>query len=298
MEILKFLKTLLPNFAKERLADDARITRDELQGIVLAAYQAAEPLTATKKFNSKQLQDMNDVYKRTVGLGKSANFIAAIAEGLPRVIEFQETLQSLIDKKFEKDIVVDGITVWKANVIQAQSLVSFVSRYAASILNYAYVLETEAVGGDSSYARHALSRGDVEQLETDFLDFVNAFAVVSKGSKETLKAFDSIPEISLGTNPEAVAAVYENKIDPIAMRDVRGFTRSPIFQIRLVVAEWQANRYKKMQDTKQLLELRLLNLRKQADKNPDPRIEQQIQYSQSRVDKYGEAMRRAEEAVL
>lgn len=298
MEILKFIKTLLPTFSKERLSDDARITRDELQGVVLPAYEAAGPLTSTKKFSSEKLQEFNEVFKRNAGLGKSGNFLAAIAAGLPAVVEFQETLQSIIDKKFEKEVIVEGITIYKANVVHAQSLTSMVSRFAPMLLNYAYVMETEAVGGDTTYARNSLSRGDMEEIEKGFLDFVVAFNVVSKPAREAAKAFETIPEVTMGANPDAVASVYGNKLDPLAMRDVRGFTSSPIFQLRLVVAEWQTYRYKRMQDLKQILELRLLNLRKQSDSSPDPRIEQQIQYTQSRIDRFSEKMRRAEEAVL
>lgn len=298
MEILKFIKTLLPTFPKERLSDDARITRDELEGVVLPAYEAAGPLTSSKKFASESLQKFNEIYKRNAELGNSANFLGAIAAALPTVIEFQETLQNIIDKKFEKEVIVDGITVYKANVVHAQSLVSQVSRFAPLLLNYAYVMETEAVGGDSTYARNSLSRGDMEEVEKGFLDFVMAFVVVSRSGRDAMKTFESIPEVTLGTNAEAVASVYGSKIDPLVMRDVRGFTNSPIFQLRLVVAEWQTIRYKRMQDLKQVLELRLLNLRKQADSSPDPRIEQQIQYTQSRIDRFSEKMRRAEEAVL
>lgn len=298
MEILKFIKTLLPTFTKERLSDDARITRDELEGVVLPAFESAGPLTSSKKFASETLQEFNEIYKRNANLGKSANFLGAIAAALPSVIEFQETLQNIIDKKFEKEIIVDGITVYKANVVHAQALVSQVSRFAPMLLNYAYVMETEAVGGDSTYARNSLSRGDIEEIEKGFLDFVTAFAVVSKSGREAMKTFESIPEVTLGSNSDAVSSVYGSKLDPLAMRDVRGFSSSPIFQLRLVVAEWQTNRYKRMQDLKQVLELRLLNLRKQSESSPDPRIEQQIQYTQSRIDRFSEKMRRAEEAVL
>ena len=33
MEILKFVKSLLPTFGKDRLIEDARITRDELRKV-------------------------------------------------------------------------------------------------------------------------------------------------------------------------------------------------------------------------------------------------------------------------
>lgn len=299
MEILKFLKTLLPSFGKERLAEDARITKEELKNVVLATYSNAEPLVKLKKFNHKVMVDFDMLFQRNVKVDRGDNMIGCIAKTLPKVIEFQEGIENLIDKKFEKDIIVEGVTVFKANVIQAQEMLSFVSRYAAMFLNYAYVLETEAVNGDTRYVKDALSPGDIDYINTSFLDFVKAYALVSRTGKDVTKVLEEVPDVIIGKSPEAVTAVFDNdKTDPLNLRDVKGFSSSPIFHVRLIVAQWQANRYKRMQDTKTVLELRLLNLQKQLDKNPDARIETQINYIQSRIDGYAEKMRKDEESVL
>lgn len=296
MEILSFVKSLLPSFGKERLSEDARITLEELRNVVLPSFEAAQELIKTKKFTSKEAENLNDIFKRNVKVEKGNNLIGSITVNLPKVIEFQEKIQDLIDKRFDKDIVIDGITIYKANVIQAQTQLSFISQFSVKLLNYIYIVETESASGDGHYTKDSLSPTDIEYVKVNFIDFINAFNIAAKTGKDVGKVLEVAPDVVIGNNPEAVAAVYDNnKIDPLSMRTVRNFNNSPIFSLRLVVAEYQVNRYKRMQDTKQLLELRLLNLNKQLDKSPDPKLENEIAYTQSRVDKIASKMRRIEE---
>lgn len=298
MEILKFVKSLLPTFGKDRLIEDARITRDELRNVVLVSYQAATPLIEATKYKSEELESLNQLFKRNYKAGKNGAMLATIAKDLENVIKFQEVIYDFIDKRFEKTIVIDGITIFKANIIQAQGMLSFVSKFASKLLNYAYVLECAALGYDSQYVKDNLSKGEIEEIHTSFLDFVNALAVVTRDEKEVIKQLSSVPDVVIGQNPEAIAAVYnESKTDPLQMRHVKGFSSSPILHFRMVVAELQVWRYKYMQDTKRVLELRLLSLQKAFENNPDPKLEKEISYTQSRIDNFAEKMRHAEEAV-
>lgn len=298
MQILDFIKSLIPSFPKERLAEDARITKEELKNNVLPSYEAAAPLISIRKFKSKELQTLNDVFARNTTMSSSDNMIGSIAKGLVKVIEFQEAIEVLIDKNFDKDIMVDGVTIYRANLIQAQSTAAFVSRFALDLLNYAYILETEAVGGDTSYTRDSLSKGDIEIINERFIEFVKAFNLMAKRGKDVKKELSNVPEVIVGRSPEAVSAVFDkNKVDPMGFSSLHGFTGSPIYSIRMIVAEWQVNRYKRMEETKKALELRLLNLQGIMDKNPNAKVQQQINYIQSRVDTYAEKMRKQEESV-
>lgn len=298
MQILEFIKSLLPSFTKDRLVEDARVTKEELKLAVLPAYEAALPLTTTKKFKSKELQDFNEQFSRHATLASGDNVIGSIAKGLTKVIEFQEAVEVLIDKKFDKDVLVSAVSAYRANLIQAQSTVSFVSRFAMDFLNYAYILETEALGSDASYAKNSLSGGDIEIINERFVEFAKAFQLVAKRGKDVTKDLDKVPEVIVGVSPEAVAAVFDKpKLDPLGFGTLRGFTGSPIYSIRMVVAEWQVNRYKRMENTKRVLEMRLLNLQGIQDKNPNARVQQQIDYIQSRVDRYADQMRKQEESL-
>ena len=298
MQILDFVKSLIPSFPKDRLVEDARITKEELKNNVLPSYEAATPLITIRKFKSKELQELNDAFSRNTTVASGDNMIGSIAKGLVKVIDFQEAIEALIDQRFEKDIMVDGVTIYRANLIQAQSTATFVSRFSLDLLNYAYVLETEAVGADTSYTHDSLSKGDIEVINERFIEFVKAFNLMAKRGKDVKKELSNVPDVIVGRSPEAVTAVFDkSKLDPMGFSSLRGFTGSPIYSVRMIVAEWQVYRYKRMQETKQVLELRLLNLQSMMDKNPNAKLQQQIDYIQSRVDTYAEKMRKQEESV-
>lgn len=298
MKIFDFIKSLLPTFGKSRLEEEATITRGELEKLVKPSYDNAKPLTSMGKFNSKTAQEINKSFGNLFRLEKNQNIIGYIQQALPKVIEFQAHVQEMIESKFENDIVIDGITVAKANVIHSQTTLTFFSRYAQKLLNYFYILETEAVNGDMSYVKDSLSVGDIQWIRDNFNDFCNSLAVVSVGKKEAAQAFQKIPDVIVRDNADALSGVYSPKdIDPLGLSKISGFSKSPIFSLRLIVAEYQVNRYKEAQETKRLLELRLLNLQRMQDNKPDAAIEREIAYTQSRVDKFAHQLRTFEESV-
>ena len=82
--------------------------------------------------------------------------------------------------------------------------------------------------------------------------------------------------------------------------NILGFTTvssNPIYHLRLLVAEAQANRYKEASELKQVLELRILNLAKANQNSPDAHLQKEILYTQSRVDAATAKMREYEESV-
>jgi hypothetical protein len=64
----------------------------------------------------------------------------------------------------------------------------------------------------------------------------------------------------------------------------------------MIVAEYQVARYKEKKELKSILELRLLNLKKTIDGSGDAALEKEINYTQSRIDKLNEQLRKAEGA--
>jgi ABC-type phosphate transport system auxiliary subunit len=59
---------------------------------------------------------------------------------------------------------------------------------------------------------------------------------------------------------------------------------NPVYHVGMLVAEWQAARYKAAQEELRTLQLRKLNLEKKLEGKSDAKIEQQISYMQKRVD--------------
>ena len=63
-----------------------------------------------------------------------------------------------------------------------------------------------------------------------------------------------------------------------------GFLGSPIYSIRLIFSQWEADRYRHMKDKKRLLELRLLHLRMLKENGQsDIQMEKEMTYLQKSV---------------
>lgn len=303
MEILSYLKSLLPSFTRDRLEEDARETLAQLERSVIPSYQDASALTQ-HKLRSVAAKNLDTLFSRNtpnIDKGRGDHFVNTITDSLPKVLESQVAIQEIIEKKFDKDIVLGGVTIYKVNVIQLQEMCGFVTRYSAKLLNYLYIVEAQEVGGDDRYTKDSLSPGDIQWVESKFLDYCRALDTTSRGRKQLLEALSHLPEVLVGgnetTDEATISSLSPKQADPLGMTRVSGFSRSPIFHIRTFVAEYQINRYKEMAETKRVLELRALNLQRLIDQQPDAKLEKQIAYTQSRIDNYTSKMRKVEEEL-
>lgn len=297
MNLIAFIKSLLPRFNKDRLTEEARITLAELEGMAIPSYKAAFEGLASRNFSSKQITEMEKTFKRMVkGAGKE-NIVGAVYSGLETLLKNHKYIQDNIEKHFEEEVIISGISVLKVNLIRLLEFHSFCTRYSLKLLNYIYILETQEVNGDSRYVKDSMSPADIEWVNKHFFDFCVAMSISTKSEKDLETTISKIPDVSLSEGSEAsLAALGEEKTDPFNTRMVAGFSSSPIFHARLVVAEYQANRYKEKKELKTVLELRLLNLQKNLEKNPDAALEKEIEYTQSRVDKLNHYLIQAEGA--
>jgi hypothetical protein len=114
--------------------------------------------------------------------------------------------------------------------------------------------------------------------------------MLAKSKQEVEKIIDTIPDIVINiSNADAVSSTIDaGKLSPFSSHGlIQGNSQTifnnPIYHIGLMVAEWQANRYKLSKETKKVLELRLLNLQMIQQKNPDAKLEKEIEYIQSRI---------------
>jgi hypothetical protein len=77
MEILKYAASLLPNFKKDRLLEDARIVRTELQNSTIPSYKQAMDVL-NNKVVSKEIKAIEKEYFRAVGATNSKGMVADI----------------------------------------------------------------------------------------------------------------------------------------------------------------------------------------------------------------------------
>lgn len=296
MQILAFVQSLLPKFGKDRLQEDINICRTELQNITIPSYTNAA--NVFDKPASKELQAFEKQWGSLIKVRAKGNMIASIKVKLEEVETTLGLIEKYTDSEFETEVVVAGMTVLKGTLVRMVEIADFVSTYALRFLNYAYISETTAVNGKPGAVGSDLSPAEIKLIKTHFIEFCIALNALSRPEKETEKLLTAIPEVLVNARGEAALKVFgEAKVDPLGVFQVKGFTGNPIYRVGMIVAEIQANRYKRAKDLKTVLELRMLDLQQSRSGQSDPALEREIDVIQSRIDSLDEKIRRAEESV-
>lgn len=296
MNLIAYLKSLLPSFKKDRILEDSRIVKTELETVSIASYKEAEKVFIGWNFKSKQMQDyikiFNRNFKPSSGFGAKNNIVTSIRKALEKLLETHSVVEDKLQSSLEDVVMAEGVTCLKANLLQTLEGISFISKYAYKFLNYIYIVETanQPEQNEVEYIKNNLSPADIAYIEESFTYFAILLSTLSKSKVEIEKIIETIPDIVISsTNAEAIqSTIDQDKLSPLS---IHGLVRNnattvfnnPIYHIGLMVAEWQANRYKLSKETKKVLELRLLNLQMISQKNPDAKLEKEIEYIQSRI---------------
>jgi len=299
MNILAYVKSLLPSFSKNRVIDDARMSYAELEGSTVPSFAEAEKLFYNFKFRSQQMADFTTIFRRIAKQDANQNLIVGISKALERVLQNKDYVQDKIAANFEDEVIAEGITCVKANLLRVLESVSFVSNYAMCFLNYVYILETAEINQENGYVRSNLSPAEIEYVKSRFTDFCLALNAIGRDKAKFTKAIEEIPDVFLDINTGAtvIGTVGEDKVDPLLMRGFSMDCANPIYHVMLVLAERQIAVYKKNKELKKILELRLLNMKMLIEKSPDAKIEKEIAYTQSRIQGLEHDLKKMEEGM-
>lgn len=297
MKLYDFAKGLLPSLEKNRVVEDLRVTLAELENSVLPNYSQGSEFFKLNKIKSDALKDLSDIFYRNITdkSAKQSSIIADVYKRLPNLIENTKRIQELVEANLERDMIREGLTASKITIIRAAESISFISGYMLDLLNYAYVQETTYIvedGGDLDF-----SIGKIKHVENNMSRFAKMVGEYAIQPDEFRKVLKDIPEVVINEKTQlSVSGVYkESTLDPFNTGYMVGFYYNPIYHLRLAVSEWQAGRYKANKDKKKVLELRLLHLKLKSENKSDPKLEQEITYLQSRIDKIERDLKRVEE---
>lgn len=300
MKIINFVKALIPHMEKAKLLEDLRVTLSELENVALPNYATAATYFKSDKIKSDDNKNLSDAFYMNAELktAKQSSFIADIQKKLENVKANGEFLLAQAEELFEHDIIAEGLTARKLTLIKAAECISYISRFSTDLLNLVYVNEATDLNTNVDESLR-LAPIVVKNINNNLNKFARLISDYGIPSETFQKMFTEIPEVVVNSKTaNSISGLYkEQDIDPFTNGYVVGFTYSPIYHIRLLVAEWQASRYKANKDKKKILELRLLHLKLLNDKKNDPRVEQEINYIQSRVDKIERYLRETEESL-
>lgn len=286
MKIVNFIKSLLPHLDKEDVMEDIDNTKAELITGVIPTYQSASIYFKASGIKSDSNLDIQKVFYRNYEIkarGKKSSMVEDISVALANVKINLDYLADQTENLFSRDIIKDGLTIRKAILLRGVEHMCFISRYAVDLLNLIYINEAKSVNSELTEGFSASDR-TAKITEKNLFIFARLLYWYSQDLEKFKATLARGKEAILNdeTTQSVVALYNEEEVDPIASGLVNEFEGNPIYHIRLVIAEWQADRYKSFKDKKKMLELRLLHL-KSMESGTDPKLEKEIEYIQDRI---------------
>lgn len=301
MKALNFLKSLLPNFAKQTVLEDIRTTRLVITVVTQPAYHDALRVFGNRKFANSSLVSDWDIFRRNVKGAGGANTIVAIEKSLKEMLAKLDLIENLVEKDYNDDIEGAGVTYYKAAVLQMLESISFAADFANKYLNYVYVVEAAEISDEEDAdVRDALNAAivpaDVRFLHDRFLDFCTVMDVLAKPTDKVKNDFEQIPDATItDAGDRAMSTTMgASKIDPFR-HGIVPIAMNPIYHIRMKVADYQHYRYEKAKAEKEALELRRLRLERKLGGKEDAALERQIEYTQKRIDDLADQIRKTEQ---
>lgn len=301
MEILNFVKKLLPRIERSTVAEDLRTTEKELSKVALPAWKAARDYFKISKIQSDDVKGMQVRFQQYFNYqraNKGINFISDIEARLEFLLKNCQELQVVVDTTLEKDIITQGVTLRSAYLIRSAANISLVSRYLLSLLNYIYMAETRHRDNELSPSLE-ISKAEVRYVEDNFIRFVKLFSEYTQDPEQFKKKISELPEIYVNdrTKDMIKSMMDTHEVDPLEPSGLAGFIGNPIYAIRLQIAQWQNERYESAKAKKQQLELRLIYIQSREKGRNDPTIEREIEILQNRIERYDAYIHETEEKL-
>lgn len=304
LNISGFIKKLLPSFDKSDLESDLEISLESISTIQ-ETYSQIEQIAKVAKFQSKAVKELVkefykefDTVKHKIRLAPQDNLPLDTVNLFKNVkINGDYLLKEISDAV--NDVVVSGaLTAYKANLLRAVAHYYFLTRFALDLANYFYIAEAEESGMDLG-KDYKLNNKQKEFIVKNLWIYARMLAVYGQ-DHDTFKAkLESIDEITLPKDQvDEVVDIYNSDKVDVFNNLPNGFIGSPIYSIRLVFAQWEADRYKNLKDKKKLLELRFLHLKLMKEQSQsDINVEKEIEYLQKRITDIDYKLAKIEESV-
>ncbi len=299
MSILSYVQSLVKTIGKEDIFEDVRITRKEISDKLIPLFKDADVYFRSYKITNEKNILLNDQFMNVVKKkDKHKNMFDYINANLPKVLSNLDFISSELEKSIEKDVVTRSMTYRKAILLKSLDLISFASNYSFKLLKFVYYFEDKNIQ-NPEYADLSMPPVLVKAIISNITTYATVIKVFSTPTDVLMQELNKVKDIVIDEKTyQALDAMKDSgELMQVESLHPLGFDGNPIFHFRLMISEWQANRYKLNQETKQYLELKLLNLKLQNENKSDPKLEKEIEYIANRINSLEYKIAKAEKSV-
>lgn len=291
LNILTFIKSLLPSVQKTDIENDIELSLEAISTIQTEYNNLRDILEVTplQSKNSKNIiksiyTELNK-FKPDVDLTRKQDIAKDTITLFSNAKINGEYIYEQIRDTVNDVVVTEALTAARANIFRSVAHYFFMTRYALDLLNYIYIQESKLALSELDKG-FKLNKKQEEFITKNSWVYARLLSVYGSSSSKFKDHLQSIESISVSKNKlDEVEDMYSsNKLD-LFNNLPNGFIGSPIYSVRLIFAQWTADRHRNLKDKKKLLELRVLHLRLLKEQNQsDVSVEKEIQYLQNRLD--------------
>lgn len=275
MRIFDFLRNLIPSFTKDEVKEKLRLVSQMLQQ-TLEGYLSAVDILGVPAFKSRYGKEFDSDFRSKVRTQYRGTSIGIIQQILSNVTNFIDQLAPLVEKSYNRDVVVDGLTYKRAEILRTLGYLDFMVTYARQLLHYLLVVEANVKAGTLPDGRE-IAKPEIEWLNANRATFFRLLLTFAENYRDLIKKLDEIPDINVGENDEQTIAhtVGVNRLDPLKNNFLPGIT--PMFMsIGIAWTQWQVKRYERLKEDVKVIQYRIEQLRLQAQGKEDAQLERTI----------------------
>lgn len=293
--ITKYLKSLVPQLEKNTILDDLDVSIKMLKDVLdkdIKAMKSGGVFSGKDKlvYKDKMLKKWNTMFKQANGKNSSGlDMVEVIFNSYPKIIKTAEALYDRIEKELPSSVLSDAIPADKLVLTRAAEHISFISTFTPFVLNVvSAIMVSDYSKSEKKDAKHGLPDISFKRMTKYIVGYGSILGIYSGDTKKIMKAIDDTPDVILSKqNADLTAAsLGTNKLDRLDSGLATHFTYNPIYHVRVMITEYQVNRYNANKETRNTLMLRneyLVQLQRTGES--DPKIEREIAYNQNRINR-------------
>lgn len=290
--IIEFVRSLVPTFTRDEVKEKLRLVQQALSKTIGLYVSAADTIKGNAK--SKAGQEFDQAFKRTVRTNLRGTPIEIIQQVLQNISSLGDLLSSMVEKNYNKDVTVEGMTYKRAEVLRTLGFMDFTTTYARQLLHYLLAAEANVQAKTLPIGQER-PKPEIEFLLKNQAAFFTLLIAFALPANDILKKIDNIPDISIGDDDETtiVPTVGIGRLDPMKNNFVPGVT--PMF---MGIGTWWAHRqlarYERLVEDVRVIEYRLEQLRLQAQGKEDAQLERAIAKYEEYLDDLAEKIAKAD----
>jgi len=220
---------------------------------------------------------LNNIRKLVKVRSKDNKDFLTNVKSIFKAIQAEEKhIRDLINKDLNDYVTEAGSTARDITIVKLITDIGSLTFYTMDLC-YFLIVDTK----DTSIPKRRLE--DVREGVDSYISIVNTFNKnFDKYVKEIAKVADQV--ISMDGNPSMMDSILKSRGKFLSL-PFSGFNGNPIYHIRMWLVDQEIERYELLKEKKKVIELKLLDLKLEAQNEKNPKLKTQIEYYEEKISK-------------